>query len=274
MIRALPPHSCDCHMHIYGPAARFPYSPGHMTLPSDYPLEQYLEMRGRLGLQRTVFVQPSSYATDNSCVLDAIAREAPNARGIAVIDPDAPEAELRRLDRAGIRGVRFHELAAGCLTLDVLEPVAKRIAPFGWHVQIQLDGDGLVDLERRLAALPTDFVVDHMGRIPTDGGVDRPAFRTLLRLLATGRCWVKMSAPYHVSKEGSPDYGDCADRARAIVNAAPDRILWGSNWPHPTASKKPSDANLLDVACDWAGDAATIEKMLVANPARLFGFEA
>ena len=268
----VPAGACDCHMHVYGPAARFPYAPSTKTLPPDVPLEAYLALRQRLGLQRTIFVQPSAYGADNACVLDAIARTAPNGRGIAVIDPAAPEAEIARLHVAGIRGVRFHDMVAGCLPFDVLEPVAARIRPHGWHVQIQLDGDGLVDLAPRLAALPVEVVIDHMGRIPVDGGTERAAFKSLLRLLDTGRCWVKLSAPYHVSRAGPPDYRDCAAHARALIHAAPERMLWGSNWPHPSVREKPDDADLLDILADWTDDIAALRKILVDNPAALFGF--
>lgn len=267
-----PTGACDCHMHVYGPAARFPYAPSIKAPPADVPLETYLGLRQHLGLSRTVFVQPSAYGTDNACVLDAIAQTAPNGRGIAVIDPAAPDSEIARLNAAGMRGVRFHDMAAGCLTLDVLEPVVARIAPHGWHVQIQLDGDGLVDLEARLVALPGNFVIDHMGRIPVDGGIERPAFRSLLRLLDTGRCWVKLSAPYHVSRSGPPAYADCTERARVLIRAAPERMLWGSNWPHPTARVKPDDVDLLDVLLDWAEDEKTLHQILVDNPTTLFGF--
>jgi D-galactarolactone isomerase len=267
-----PPGACDCHMHIYGPADRFPYGAETTVRPPEAPLEDYLSLRDRLGLQRTVFVQPSAYATDNACLIDAIKRCAPAARGIPGIEPDIAEDELAELDAAGMRGVRFHQIVAGCLRLDVLEPIADRIKPFGWHVQVQLGGDDLVELEPRLAALPVDFVIDHMGRIPIEGGTDRPAFKTLLRLLETGRCWVKLSAPYHVSQSGPPTYDDCAARARELVRAAPDRMIWGSNWPHPSVREKPDDVDLLDVLLDWAVDDDVRHKILVDNPARLFGF--
>lgn len=267
----VPAGACDCHMHVYGPATRFPYPPGRET-PADIPLEAYLELRRRLGLERTVFVQPNAYGTDNACALDAIARTAPTGRGIAVIDPAAPEAEIARLQDGGMRGVRFHDMVAGSLGFDVLEPVAALVHPFGWHVQIQLEGDGLVELEARLRALPCDVVIDHMGRIPVDGGNDRPAFRSLLRLLETGRCWVKLSAPYHMSRSGSPAYADCAARARALIDAAPERMLWGSNFPHPTAHEKPDDADLLDVLADWTDDEAVLHRILVDNPTVLYDF--
>jgi len=267
-----PVGACDCHLHVYGPAARFPYAASLRTAPPDNPIEDYLALRRRLGLSRAVFVQPSAYGTDNTCALDAMARAAPEARGIAVIDPAASDAEIARLDAAGMRGVRFHDMVAGCLPLNALEPMAARLRPHGWHVQIQLDGDGLVDLAPRLAALPVDFVIDHMGRIPVDGGIERAAFKALVRLVDTGRCWVKLSAPYHVSRDGPPTYRDCAARARALVRAAPERLLWGSNWPHPSVDDKPDDADLLDVLAEWADDEAALHRILVDNPTALFGF--
>ena len=190
----------------------------------------------------------------------------------AVVDPDVEDAELERLTAAGMRAVRFHSMVEGCLSLDALEEMAGRVGPFGWHLQVQFDGADMADLAGRLAALPVDIVIDHMGRIPMADGVDGPCFKALLGLLEGGRCWVKLSAPYHVSQEGPPAYGDCAARAQALIRAAPDRMLWGSNWPHPTAKEKPDDADLLEVLGEWAGDAETLRRILVDNPATLFQF--
>jgi D-galactarolactone isomerase len=271
-VRRLPPKACDCHMHVYGPAARFPYPPKRTADPPDATFEDYLTLRRLLGFERTVFVQPSAYGADNRCALDAIARLAPDARGIATIDPEASEEDLARLHDGGMRGTRFHQMVVGCLRLDVLESVAERTRPFGWHVQVQCEGDDLVDLEPRLRALPVDVVIDHMGRIPVEEGADRPAFKALMRLVDTGRCWVKLSSPYHVSREGPPAYEDCAARAGALIEAAPERMLYGTNWPHPSLTEKPDDVRLLDVLIAWAGDDATLRTILVDNPNALFGF--
>ncbi len=256
----VPPGACDTHMHIYG-------TPGRS-------LDDYRKVRDCLGFERTVFVQASDFATDNSLVLDCIAAEDGRARGIAVIDPNAPEADLRSLHEGGIRGVRFHDIVPGCLPYEVLEPVAARIAVLGWHVIVQSEGDRLPELEPRLRNLAVDFVIDHMGRVPVDGGVDHPAFQVILRLLESGRCWVKLSAPYHVSRTGGPGYDDLRERGWALVAAAPERMLWGSNWPHPSikVGPMPDYAALLDVLGDWAGDEATVARILVDNPATLYGF--
>lgn len=256
----VPDGACDTHLHIYG-------TPGQR-------LDDYRDLRDRLGLQRAVFVQPSKFQTDNSLVLECIAQEAGKARGIAVIHPEAPEAELQRLHAGGIRGVRFHDVVPGCLPFTVLDEVAARIAPLDWHVIVQSEGERLPDLETQLRGLTVDFVIDHMGRIPVERGVNHPGFQAILRLLETGRCWVKLSAPYHVSVTGGPDFADCRDRGRALVAAAPERMLWGSNWPHPsvTGGAMPDDADLLDVLADWADDDVAIRRILVDNPAALYGF--
>lgn len=253
---AVPAAACDTHMHIYG-------TPGRT-------LGEYQALRGRLGIARTVYVQPSVFGTDNSILVNCIAADGDDARGIAVIDPDAPDAHLDSLHAAGVRGVRFHDVVAGCLSYDVLEPVAARIADWGWHVIVQSEGERLADLAPRLEALPVDVVVDHMGRIPLEGGVDHPAFVALLRLLEGGRSWIKLSAPYHITR----DYSQLNARGRALVEAAPDRMLWGSNWPHPSVpdDDRPDDAELLDVLLDWAGDEGVLRRILVDNPARLYGF--
>ena len=268
---AVPAGACDCHMHIFGPAARFPYGGERDYTPPDATLEDYVTLRHRLGLTRTVVVQPSIYGSDHACALDAMARL--DGRGVAVVGPDVEDAELERLTAAGMRAVRFHSMVEGCLSLDVLEEMAGRVGPFGWHLQVQFDGADMADLAERLAALPVDIVIDHMGRIPMADGVDGPCFKALLRLVDGGRCWVKLSAPYHVSREGPPAFGDCAARARALVRAAPERMLWGSNWPHPTAREKPNDADLLDVLGDWAGDEGALRQILVENPLALFQFD-
>lgn len=251
-----PPGLCDTHMHIYG-------TPGRT-------LDEYRALRARLGIARTVYVQPSSFATDNSLLLECIAADNGNARGIAVIDVNAPDFELDRLHEAGVRGVRFHDVVAGCMAYDVLEDVAARIADWGWHVIVQSEGERLADLTPRFSALPVDVVVDHMGRIPLSGGVGHPAFVALLRLLECDHAWVKLSAPYHITR----DYTELRARGRALVAAAPERMLWASNWPHPSVrdGNLPDDSELLQVIGEWADGEDALRKILVDNPARLYGF--
>ncbi|MGH6954411.1 MAG: amidohydrolase family protein [Alphaproteobacteria bacterium] len=268
----IPPGACDCHFHVFGPTVRFPYAEERSFTPPEAPVEAYRALMGRLGLERAVIVQPSVYATDNRCTLDAIARLEPVCRGVAVVSGGESERELRRLHDAGVRGVRFNLLYKGGPSLDALESVANRIKAFGWHVQLLVDGRDLPEIRPRLAALPVDIVVDHLGHMPASCGVDHPGFRTLLALLGDGRSWVKLSGAYRISERGPP-YADAAPFARALIAAAPERLVWGTDWPHPAFDgPAPDDAVLLDLVRRWAGDAARFRKILVDNPARLYGF--
>jgi len=269
----VPPGACDSHIHVYGDPARYPYQPLANRAPPDVNLDDYLAIRDRLGLRRTVVIQTPFYGDDNACLLDTIELLAPDARGVAVVAPDISDAELERLHAGGVRGLRFGiELARG-MRFDCLETMASRIAQFRWHIQYRSTEKDLPDLESRLRRLPVPVCVDHIGSIPPETGVDHAAFRALLRLVDTGRCWVKLSAPYQLSRSGAPDYADYLPQARALVAAAPERMVWGTNWPHPRVGDKPDEADLLNVLADWADDAATRKAILVANPAVLYGFE-
>jgi len=260
---------CDTHMHVYGPPDRFPGS----GIEPGATFEDYAALRARLGIGRTVYVQPSAYGGDHACLLDALARHGAEARGVAVAGLDVPPDDLRRLDAAGVRGVRFHSLIDGCVPMEQLEDMARRIAPLGWHAVVQTGGTQLPDFEDRLAALPCDVVIDHMGRIPASGGVDHPAFRCLLRLMALGHCWLKLSAPYYLSEETlAHPAGEM--RVAELREIAADRLLWGSNWPHPSLDpdRKPDDAALLAVVRDWCG--SDWPAVAAGNPARLYRFPA
>jgi D-galactarolactone isomerase len=266
-----PPGACDTHMHVY--ESRFPLAPTSPFVPPDAPAAAYREAMRRLGLARCVIVQPSSYGFDNRCTLEAMAALEGAARGVAVVEPSATDAELDRLTRAGIRGIRFHMLRGGVLPWSSLDGMAAQVHAFGWHVQLQLDGRKLADREATIRALPGRFVIDHVGKFLEPVGVDHPGFLALLRFLDTGRCWVKLSAPYETSKVGPPTYADVAVLAKALVSHAPERMLWASNWPHPSErAHPPDDALLLDLLLDWAPDAATRRRILVDNPAPLYGF--
>jgi D-galactarolactone isomerase len=192
------------------------------------------------------------------------------ARGVAVVQPDAPEAELERLTRLGVRGVRYFMLPGGALGWDTLERVAARVRPFGWHVQLQLDGRELPHYRERLERLPVDLVIDHNGKFLEPVAVEHRAFQALLGLLDSGRVWVKLAAPYETSKVGPPGYDDVSVLSRALVRRNPQRCLWASNWPHPNRNPQPSNAAMLDLLLDWAGDEETSRKILVDNPAQLY----
>ena len=235
--------------------------------------QAYEVIRKRLGIAHTVVVQPTAYGTDNSCTLDAMKALGPGSRGVAVVDQTVTDEELDRLTKLGIRGIRFFMLPGGALPWDILETMAARVREFGWHVQLQLDGRNLPEREAILNRLPGTLVIDHVGKFLEPVPVSDPAFAVLKRLVENGRTWVKLSAPYEVSKVGPPHYGDVGALAKVLAKLAPERMVWATNWPHPTppANKKPDDAVLLDMLLDWVPDEAARKKVLVDNPAKLYG---
>ena len=264
------PGACDCHMHIY--EDRYPLVPQAVFRPPHAPLAEYRSVQEALGLSRAVLVQPNGYGYDNRCMLEALACLGQSARAIAIVPTDVTDAELERLTRAGVRGIRYHLLPGGILPLESLETMAARVAGFGWHVQMQLDGRELPRLERQFARLPVPLVIDHNGKFLEPVATDHPGFKALLRLLGSGNTWVKLSAPYETSKTGPPHYADVSTLARALVAAAPDRCVWASNWPHPGRSPIPDTTLMLDLLLEWADDDATRQRILADNPARLYGF--
>ncbi|MDW8314370.1 MAG: amidohydrolase family protein [Rhodovarius sp.] len=267
-----PPLSCDCHFHIFGPYARFPLDPGRHYDPPEAPIPAYLRVAEALGIERMVVVQPSVYGTDNACSLDAAARFGlDRARVVAVIDETADAAALRALHEGGVRGVRFNAVSGNGTPLEQLELLARRIAPFGWHIQLYAEGRQLPELAPRLLALPVEVVIDHMGGVRTADGLDAPGFCALLRLLESGRAWVKLCG-YRISSLGPP-FADVAPFARALLAAAPERCVWGTDWPHPSLSEwMPEDGQLFDLLGQWAPSEAERRRVLVENPARLYGF--
>lgn len=269
-----PALACDSHHHIYD--ARFPVSPHWRGgRPDGATVADYRLLMAKLGIARHVVVQPSTYGSDNRCLPDALAQFGQQARGIVVIEDDVDLAQLQEMDRLGVRGVRVNFLSAqswGVTTVDRLRRTAERIAPLGWHVQVLMSGAQIAQHEAVLAALPTPVVIDHLGRIPQPDGLDHPGARAILRLLEKGHVWIKLSEPYADTLRGAPDYPDTSLLARAYLQAAPQRTLWGSDWPHPTEKIKPDDAVLFDLLADWAPDPALREQVLVSNPAALFGF--
>jgi D-galactarolactone isomerase len=240
--------------------------------PPDTDAARYRQVQQALGLERAVVVQPTAYGFDNSCTLDAIAKLGAGARGIAVVPTDITDEELARLTRAGIRGVRYFMLRGGLLPWDTLEAMAARVANHGWLVQIQLDGRELPKYEATIARLPVPAIIDHNGKFLEPVPVNDPAFQSLLRLLDSGRVWAKLAAPYETSKIGPPHYDDVSKLARAMVKANPERCIWASNWPHPGITPTPDSGAMLDLLLEWADDDATRRKILVENPAKLFGY--
>lgn len=265
-----PPGACDTHMHFYN--ARYKTAPtAHFTPPDALP-DDYIAVQKRLGLERVVIVQPSTYGRDNTLQLEAMKEFGDNARCVLVPDETTTDAELQEWTDAGARGVRFHQLPGGALPWELLEPLSARVHEFGWHVQLQTNGREFEDRFEQLKALPGDLVIDHVGRFMDPVDIDHPSFKALLALLDTGRCWVKLSAPYESSVKGTPHFADVAPLARALAKAAPERMLWASNWPHPNQKIRYDDADMLDLLLDWVDDEATRNRILSDNPAALYGF--
>jgi len=266
-----PRGACDTHMHFYDHAV--PGAPGTF-LPGHFPVEPYQAMQKRLGLERVVVVQPNAYADDNRVTLDSIKKIGKGAKGVGVVKPGIADAELERLTKGGICALRIMTLHGGTLGFDVMDALMARVHPFGWHANIQLDGRELPKYEAQIKRLPGKFVIDHTGKFLEPVETSSEPFKCLLRLVDTGRCWVKLSAPYETSKTGAPKYEDVGRLAKALVKKAPERMLWASNWPHPSVpkEKRPSDEELLDLMLDWAPNEADRRKMLADNPAELYGF--
>ena len=265
-----PPGSCDTHMHFYND--EFPSAPTALMTPPNAWVDAYRAVQKRLNLERVVVVQPTTYGTDNSCQLEAMKAFGLNARGVMVPDPTVTDAELEKFTRQGVRGIRFHMLPGGALDWAVFEEMAARVHNFGWHVQLQMNGREFLEREELLRRLPGDLVVDHVGRFMGPVSTDHPAFKVLLSFLESGRCWVKLSAPYESSETGPPLWSDVATEARALVKAAPERMLWASNWPHPGQKSPPDEADLLDVLFDWVDEPPVRTMILRDNPAELYGF--
>jgi predicted TIM-barrel fold metal-dependent hydrolase len=269
----VPDGATDCHFHIYD--ARHPVAAEAVLRHGDASVEDYRALQRRLGTARGVLVQPSAYGTDNRLHLAALQDLGiERFRMVAVVEPGVADAELRRLHAAGVRGVRFNLTQPGPLALGDLEPMARRLAELGWHCQLNMRPDQVVAAERVLLRLPCRIVFDHLGRIRDPGGPDAEAFAAIRRLLDHGRAWVKLSGIYITSREGPPGYADAGAVAAAFATAAPERMLWGSDWPHPTkpAGRKPDDARLLDLLAEWVPNEDARRRVLVDNPAEVYGF--
>ena len=272
----LPLLACDTHAHILGPAARYAYSPARVYTPPDCLLPDYRHMLKTLGVARAVLVQPSVYGTDNTAMLDAMKAAGNRFRGVAVVNDDISDAELGKLHDAGVRGVRVNivdvkDRKPGTLPLDSLKRFARRLTPLGWHMEFLMHVGEFPDLDRTFADFPVDIVLGHLGYMRTDRGMGDPGFQALLRLIKAGRCWVKLTGPYRISTTALP-YSDVTPFAHALTAANAERIVWGTDWPHVMAKAMPNDGELCDVLAAWVPDAAMRERVLVENPARLYGF--
>lgn len=270
-----PPGACDAHCHIFGPGARYPYAPDRTYTPPDAPLEKFTELQSILGLQRAVLVNASCHGTDNAVILDAIAQSNGQYRGVANSDDSFSERDFEALHAGGCRGVRFNFVRhlGGMPDPDVFQRVIDLVRPLGWHVVLHLDAADIIGFDSLLKQLPVPFVIDHMGRVPTAAGLEQAPFRHLLELARRDNCWVKISGAERISSLGPP-FTDAVPFARALIAAAPDRVLWGTDWPHPNIARHmPNDGDLVDLVPLFAPDAATQARILVDNPQRLYGFD-
>ncbi len=269
----MPAGATDTHAHVFGPQARFPFSPERSYTPEDCTVVQYAELLDTLGVQRCVLVQGGPHGTDNRVTLDAIAQLGERARGVAVIRPGLGAQQLQALHEGGMRGCRISTVVRGGATFDHLEALAAETAPLGWHLVLHLKHSAeLLALAPRLKALANPFVIDHLGHVLGDEGINAPAMAAILDLLDTDRCWVKLASLYRSSSQPYP-HADMLPMVHAVVRARPDRLLWGSNWPHPIhTGAMPNDADTVDLIPLWVPEAAHQQALLVDNPARLYGF--
>ncbi len=269
-----PRDACDCHLHIYD--SRFPMAWPQLRSTPDASVAEYRLLQQRLGLTRAIVVQPAAYGIDNRVTVAAIEQlGAGVARGVAVLHPTVKDAELAALHSGGIRGLRFtqHDPKTAVTSPDMIEPLAQRVEEMGWHIQLHLRGEQLVEMASMIERLPGTLVLDHMARMSQPEGIHHPAFKVVARLLQSGRAWVKLSGPYLDTQVGPPRYADSTRVARELVKLAPERVVWGSDWPHPTERDvKPDDAILFDLVQEWARDEPTRQRILVDNPAALYGF--
>lgn len=273
---AMPAHATDTHAHVFGPWSKFPYSPARIYTPPDALPTTYLQMLDTLGVQRAVLIQPSVYGTDNRAMLAAMRAWGSGIRGVAVVDNDVNDGELERLHAAGVRGVRINVVDVatdkGVIPMAALAALARRIQPLGWHVEFLMHCDEFPQLDTLFADFPVPIVLGHLGYMKTDKGIGNPGFQAMMRLMREGRCWVKLTGPYRITTGALP-YADVTPFAHALLDAAPGQVIWGTDWPHVMVkSKMPNDGELADMLLDWIPDAALRERVLVANPAKLYGF--
>lgn len=269
---AVPTGACDCHAHVFGPQQQYPYLPGASYIFPEATTQDYVDMLTSIGCSRAVLVQPSVYGTDNRCMLDAMASGLFDFRGVVVVEPSISDAELRELDRAGVRGIRIN-VASETAGLGMAEApaLAARIADMGWHLQFFVDIDRTPGFHEDIARLPVPCVIDHFGHLHAADGLASPAAQALLRLTQLDHVWFKLSGGYRISRQPAP-FPEVAPLAQAVLAAAPDRCVWGSDWPHPVVESMPHDADLIDALASWAPDAALRARVLSSNPARLYGF--
>jgi 2-pyrone-4,6-dicarboxylate lactonase len=272
----VPRDACDCHAHVFGPGNIYPSIPQGLYTPADAPPAEHRHMLDALGLTRGVLVQPSVYGLNNQAMLDALTLDHDRLRGVAVAAFDVDAGEIERLHTAGVRGVRCNivdlKSGKGELPLNELRALAGRIKPFGWHIEFLMHVNEFPKLDRQLAGFPVDVVFGHLGYVPVAEGLETAGFKAMLGLAKDGRAWVKLTAPYRLTMREMP-YADVEPAAQVLAETVPDRLLWGSDWPHVfIKSPMPNDGDLFDLFARWAPDAKVRQKILVTNPAKLYDF--
>jgi 2-pyrone-4,6-dicarboxylate lactonase len=270
----LPPLACDSHFHVFGPHAKFPFAPDRPYTPADASKEDLFRLHEFLGFQRGVFVQSTSHQSDHRALLDLLRAGEGRYRGVALLEPKTPAAEVERLDDAGVRGLRlnFYFPKGGApRPYSEMRKVIELAEPYGWHIANHVGGNGLVEHYDFLTSIEAPVVIDHMARINVAEGMNGKAFTVLKRLLDRGNVWVKLSGADRITKQPH-SFADALPFARALAAHAPERVVWGTDWPHPNHTAVPNDGELVDLIEEIAPDAKTRQLMLVDNPTRLFGF--
>ena len=270
----LPPLACDSHFHVFGPHSKFPYAANRPFTPTDAPKEDLFRLHEFLGFQRGVFVQSTCHGTDNRVLVDLLTAGKGRYRGAALLDPSVADAEVERLDDAGVRGVRLNFLTGHLgppKPREEMLRIIEKVAPYGWHIEMHVGGNNVVDLYEFITAIEAPVVIDHIGRIDIAEGLHGKAFSVLRRLLDRGNIWVKLSGTDRISKQKYP-YADAIAFPRDLAAHAPERVVWGTDWPHPNHNAVPNDGELVDLIAEIAPDERTRRLMLVDNPAKLFGF--
>ncbi len=273
----LPAGAIDSHAHVLGPAATYPYAVERVYTPEDCTLADYVAQLKALGVSRGVLVQPSVYGTDNRAMLAALSAQPIPLRGVAVIRPDISDIDLREMHALGVRGIRCNlvdlkDRLSG-IPLAQLTALANRVRPLGWHLELLAHVHETPTLFNDFINFPVDVVFGHFGYVPMSTGIDNPGFEGLLALMAAGKAWVKMTGPYRISALHSPPYADLRSTVAAVIDANPDRLVWGSDWPHVMMKRQmPNDADLVDLLADWIPNGSLLQKILIDNPQKLYDF--
>ena len=268
-----PPGACDTHIHLFGPAAKYPFAPDSPYIAHDALPETFIALQDTLGMSTAVIVSPGGYGRNYSLLADVLAKYPERFRGIALLRDDTPSSEIGRLTKLGVRGMRMMSHKRGQHVPNYSKEIAARVHEHGWHIQFYPHGTDIVEYADKLLALPNPIVLDHFASIPAAGGVDQPAVKAVLKMLDSGRVWLKLSGPMRCTAE-PPPYPSVTPLAHVFVKHAPERMVWGSDWPHVNLDGMvmPNDGDLLDLLAEWVPDAAVRNRILTQNAKALYGF--